>query len=649
MRLKKIRISNFKSFGSQATQISFDYLNYLIGANGSGKTVVLEALSRMFGFDPEHRKVHPTDFHQSASEPCSLGEPLNFWIECDFGLPEIELGNDDELISVPPNFRHLRIDAGDGTLIVRFRLEAILHPDGEVDSTLFNVLEVNEDGSPRDKSVTRHSDRRHIQVHYLPARRNPNSQINYTTKSLVGSILRSGEWEESRNQVAALSDSIGEIISGNQAVSRLSSKISEKWQDLHTSPFFRDPSVSFSSNDLSTLLRLIRVQFTPAPNAENVDVSRLSDGEKSLFYITLIFAVYRLTQEVLNGDASGYNLARWAPPVFTLIAIEEPENSLAPHYLGRVLKALEAPFADGAEHCHDLQVLVATHSPSVLSRVPPERIRHMRLNPSRITEVNQIRLPRGADDSAKFVREAVLSFPELYFARLVVLGEGDSEQIILKRALEAEGLNPDRCGIAIVPLGGRHVNHFWRLLHDLEIPHITLLDLDLGRFQGGWGRIRYAARQLEQIGCEFEGDEIDELPTWRDEIVFEEVGEELGWIEWLEEKGVYFSAPLDIDFSMMAAFPSEYGVINEELAAPSENVIHSVLGKKGMTDLHSDLDQQFFQNYHRRFKLGSKPTSHISALANISSDQIVNDGPASLLRLISGVRKKLNTLNDNES
>ena len=30
----------------------------------------------------------------------------------------------------------------------------------------------------------------------------------------------------------------------------------------------------------------------------------------------------------------------------------------------------------------------------------------------------------------------------------------------------------------MVPLGGRHVNHFWRLVHDLAIPHLTLLDLN---------------------------------------------------------------------------------------------------------------------------------------------------------------------------
>jgi putative ATP-dependent endonuclease of OLD family len=61
-------------------------------------------------------------------------------------------------------------------------------------------------------------------------------------------------------------------------------------------------------------------------------------------------------------------------------------------------------------------------------------------------------------------------YPELYFARFVILGEGDSEQVVLPRLASALGLEVDPAFVAIVPLGGRHVNHFWKLLNDLHIP-----------------------------------------------------------------------------------------------------------------------------------------------------------------------------------
>jgi hypothetical protein len=57
--------------------------------------------------------------------------------------------------------------------------------------------------------------------------------------------------------------------------------------------------------------------------------------------------------------------------------------------------------------------------------------------------------------------------PELYFSRLVVLGEGDSEQVVLPRVLAASGIAEDDASVSVVPLGGRHVNHFWRSLNEL--------------------------------------------------------------------------------------------------------------------------------------------------------------------------------------
>ena len=49
-------------------------------------------------------------------------------------------------------------------------------------------------------------------------------------------------------------------------------------------------------------------------------------------------------------------------------------------------------------------------------------------------------MPSDPSDVAKFVRGAMLVFPELYFARFVILVEGDSERVVLPRLAEAEGI-----------------------------------------------------------------------------------------------------------------------------------------------------------------------------------------------------------------
>ena len=146
--------------------------------------------------------------------------------------------------------------------------------------------------------------------------------------------------------------------------------------------------------------------------------------------------------------------------------------------------------------------MVSSHSASILARVDPGQVRHFRLEPAdRTARVRRDPAAcRPGGSAAKFIREAVRTYPELYFARFAVLGEGASEEVVLPRLAEALDLDVDRSFVAIVPLGGRHVNHLWRLLSDLEIPYATLLDLDWGRDGGGWGRIKTTCAQLLAVG-----------------------------------------------------------------------------------------------------------------------------------------------------
>ena len=249
-------------------------------------------------------------------------------------------------------------------------------------------------------------------------------------------------------------------------------------------------------------------------------------------------------------------------------------NSL--FHLGRIVSALNTM----VQH-PDAQALIATHAPSMLRRVAPEHIRYLRLTEARQSRVAQILLPESTDDAHKFVREAVQAFPEVYFSRLVVLGEGDSEEIVLPRLLQVKGAPVDESAVTIAPLGGRHVNHFWRLLSALQIPYLTLLDLDVARYAAGWGRIKYVNDQLVKFEPTKSLPADWPLPKWdaaeapvRTHHCFGE-GKKNVFLE-LENRGVFFSAPLDLDFAMLLAFPEAYGVERDE---PDEATIKAVLGK----------------------------------------------------------------------
>jgi putative ATP-dependent endonuclease of the OLD family len=153
--------------------------------------------------------------------------------------------------------------------------------------------------------------------------------------------------------------------------------------------------------------------------------------------------------------------------------------------------------------------------------------------------------------------------------------------VVLPRLLAAEGLLADDASISVVPLGGRHVNHFWRLLHGLGIPHVTLLDLDLARYQGGWGRISYAAKQLlaysDVAKVNLNAAQVNSIPKWDDEQGL--IVEDDGWFDRLEKHGVFCSSPLDLDLLMMIAYPEAYGLEEAELEEADEDTLKAVLGK----------------------------------------------------------------------
>jgi len=629
MKLQTIRLSNFQSFGVEPTELELDDITYLIGPNGSGKTAALQALCRLFAFDPSLRRILRSDFHVPFDEE-KVPEERQLWIEADFLFPE--LAEDEDNSTVAPHFGHMRLDEADGIPRVRFRLSATMGPDGDIEETLVYVLDINADGSPLNTAQVPRSERNHIHVHYLPARRDPADHIAYGANALLGRMLRAVNWDAERDVIKGLTDQISDSLAANPSVDAFSTSLKAAWDTLHKGSFFTDPKITFVASEVEALLRHMSVSFSPGHDEQLVDFSRLSDGQKSMLYLSLVLSSQAIGRAVLAEEDTSFDADKLRPPVFTLVAVEEPENSLSPHYLGRIVSALSTM----VQH-PDAQALIATHAPSMLRRVAPERIRYLRLTEGRTSRVTHIQLPDTADDAHKFVREAVQAFPEVYFSRLVVLGEGDSEEIVLPRLLQVKGAPVDESAVTIAPLGGRHVNHFWRLLSALQIPYLTLLDLDVARYTAGWGRIKYANDQLALHEPSKVLPAGHVIPNWKDAT--HKVRDYGNYLAALEERDVYFSYPMDLDFAMLLAYPGAYGVAEED---PEESTIKAVLGKSHHdASQYSKGEQKLFNTYHQLFKLGSKPAAHIDALAQLTDEKLLEDMPASLSRLADAVIAKL--------
>lgn len=644
MRISQLRIKGFQSFGPKPRTISLDDITYVLGPNGAGKTVVLEALSRMFSPLHAQRKIRVEDFHVPLGRDAVQihNERPTLWLEVDVEFPEA--ADDDVHASVPPSFSHMALKSEEDVPRIRVRLTADLAADGEIEERVEYVIQTDPEGEPTERAVMSRYDRANIEVHYLPARRDPADHISYTTASLIGRTLRAADWNLERESLTELMAEVTNALVGNNAVAAIGERLAHEWAGLHTGAFFKNPSIAFGRGELEGVLRQLTVTFSPSHGATALPFERLSDGQKSLLYISLVLAWQRLARRVLSGEENSLDPDRLRPPVHTVVALEEPENSLAPQYLGRIIRQLRNACGHG-----DIQALVATHAPTLLRRVNPESICFLRLNDARESTAHRIVLPENDDVAAKYVREAVQAYPELFFSRLVVLGEGASEQVVLPRVLAAAGIAEDDASVSVVPLGGRHVNHFWRLLTELKIPYVTLLDLDSGRHQGGWGRVRNAQSKINEVSEEppFDAARIASLPKWNDDHDFPHINTPgypagQGPLEELEERNVFFSHPVDLDLMLLDAFPDQYKV---EAAEPEESTIVAVLGKGHVNEdrLGGDL-LRLLAGYHKKFDLRSKPATHLAALSVLSDKELLDGLPDVLSRLVDRVREKLAVL-----
>lgn len=310
MKLQTLRLSSFQSYGPVPTDVGLEAITYLIGPNGSGKTAALQALCRLFAFDPSQRRIQRSDFHVPADEKDFPGE-RQLWIEVDFLFPE--LASDGDNSTVAPHFGHMRLDEPDGIPRVRFRLSAAMGPEGDIEETFVYVLDVNPDGSPLTTAQVPRAERNHIHVHYLPARRDPAAHIAYGANALLGRILRAVQWEEERDVIRGLTDGISNSLAANPSVNAFSVHLQKSWTSLHKGSFFADPKITFVASEIEALLRHMSVSFTPGHDENLVDFSRLSDGQKSMLYLSLVLSSQAIGRAVLAEQDKSFDPDKLRP------------------------------------------------------------------------------------------------------------------------------------------------------------------------------------------------------------------------------------------------------------------------------------------------------------------------------------------------
>ena len=685
MRIKSVTIRNFRSFGDcPVTVFLSEELTALVGGNGSGKTALLVALARMFGDTQSLRTITRSDFHHSPGMDPNDVSNVDLSIETVLTFPELD---GDGESTIPPTFRHMMVDSPNGDPICRLRLEAKWLDDGtsegHVDQHLWWVLTGEEKVSVDQLERMPPHERGRIQVHYVPANRDVAPEFRGAARSRISRLIRAISWDDqTRDAMRMASDQIGAAIDDERAISLINRFLQQRWDSLKDDPTIAQADLAFTGYDFDQIIRGFGVVLRHDDGTRGIDISELSEGQQSLFYLAVLATIFDVEREVafqanppqtsknpdqcpvddqdatdpMLEDTTGLQVDKLDTPELTIFAIEEPENHLSPHYLSRIVALLRSLTSSGK-----VQLAFSSHSSSVLRRVFPEEIRYCRLSQgTRTTDVQQITLPDQFDEASKFVRQAVMAYPELYFGKFVILAEGPSEEMVLPRIAAGSGLQIDESFVCVVPLGGRHVNHFWKLLSDLDIPYATLLDLDVGRRGGGWGRIKYVCNQLMQLGAsattllqfEYQGAQYGVSAEDFDLLhnrTINDLAEVFPWVFHLEKFRVYFSEPLDLDLSMLRYFPEAYQNIDGQDGPniPADNgperdayirrSISGAIGNETGTELYEGLDdlRDLFPWYRYLFLSRSKPVTHLQALAVLEDSELRASAPGPVTRLLA--------------
>ncbi len=358
--ITELRIENFKSFGSGMSPLALCPLNFIVGANASGKTNLLSALRFL-------KIAMLQSVEVAANEFGGIAEVRNKILrERDTPKPlRITLR-----VKMPSN----RIRSKQGAIYsissYHYRVEIDLRSSDGVPVVLSELL---------DAELA------------LPNKEKATFQLKRTTKSF--SVLDTLTDTEVREFTVEEDDST-RLVAGSSFIGPVVGRFRrfiERWSFFNISPEVVrlaskdvvDPDLGEAGEALATILHkmekggnggfenLIQGLRGAVPSFKGVRSRPLEVEGKRTFQI-----IEDRLRAGINPRAASDGTVRllalmvivyWSAERATLVAIEEPETGLHPHLSRNVVELLRTASAHS-------QVLVTTHNPDFLDELEPAEV-----------------------------------------------------------------------------------------------------------------------------------------------------------------------------------------------------------------------------------------------------------------------------------
>ncbi len=479
MFLRTLKISNFRKYGvgeddKPGLIVQFKKgLNVLIGENESGKSTIVDAIRFVLQTQSmDYSRLNEIDFHCTQSPEGELIRTNWLRIECEFErFSHSEAGNFLEWIGFKTigdrDEYVLRVwliaERKDNRIISEIRA-GLDDVGSQLDGKARDLLRVTYLKPLRDAEMEMSSGRRSRFAQLLRShdlfkdaiafdKSHPIKDIVAQADQRIGKYFGKDYPDDYVNKIRALIKSIKltdhQLENSKEIVEFLETQIEflecadgfqivndirDKIEKFTVSGAQNNPFVSLAGVELWAILQRLTL---------NIDNNQPSLGLMNLLYIAA---------ELLLLKRSGYNGLR-------LTIIEELEAHLHPHYQLNVLKSLsEKPSetensSDTVEQSEFGQIILTTHSVILGSSIP--------LKNMIICKGNNV-FPMGReytkledDDEAFLERFLDATKANLFFARGVIIVEGDAENLLIPALAEAIDLPLHKYGVSIVKVGSR--------------------------------------------------------------------------------------------------------------------------------------------------------------------------------------------------
>jgi putative ATP-dependent endonuclease of OLD family len=270
--------------------------------------------------------------------------------------------------------------------------------------------------------------------------------------------------DEDRQEVQADIDAAQSALTARPEVQatadRITTRLSEMVGDQHAVPL----SLGLAPTRLEALLRGLRLLIDGGTRT----ISDASLGSANLIFLAL--KSLELDRLVADGERD-----------HTFFAVEEPEAHLHPHVQRLVYRHFLAP--SDAERPRPQTTILSTHSPHIASVAPLRSIVLLRRDGTAgaTTGVAAATAPLDADEVADLQRYIDVTRGELFFARGVILVEGDAERFLIPAFAEVLGIPLDELGVTVCSVAGVNFKPYVKLLGSdgLQIPFVVLTDYDV--------------------------------------------------------------------------------------------------------------------------------------------------------------------------